>query len=69
MTFMTNLRAGEIRGMLVTTQFMIFYKNVIKIEIHRAVILPVILYGYGMWSHPNRLRMFEDGVLALSERK
>jgi hypothetical protein len=39
----------------------------IKIKIHRAVILPVVLYGCETWSltlgEERRLRMFENRVL------
>jgi hypothetical protein len=38
-----------------------------KIEIHKSIILPVVLYGYGIWSvtlrEEHRLRVFEKRVL------
>jgi hypothetical protein len=39
----------------------------IKIKIHRTTVLPVVLYGYEMWSLTSReelrLRVFENRVL------
>jgi hypothetical protein len=35
----------------------------IKIRIYKTVILPVILYGFEMWSLTLRLRVFENRVL------
>ena len=41
--------------------------NNLKIEIHRTVMLPVVLYGYETWSLTLReersVRVFENGVL------
>jgi hypothetical protein len=58
--------------MLAIIQCRIFFsssllsKN-IKIKIYRAVILPVVLYGYEAWyltlKEEHRLRLFEYGVL------
>jgi hypothetical protein len=58
--------------MLVIIQYRIFYvviflpKNV-KINIHRIIILPVVLYGCEIWSltlkEKSRLRVFENRVL------
>ena len=39
----------------------------LKIKTYRTIILPVVLYGFGMWSltlrEEHRLRVFENGVL------
>jgi hypothetical protein len=42
-------------------------ESVLKIKIHRAIILPVVLYGCETWSltlrEERRLRVFENRVL------
>ena len=39
----------------------------LKIKIYKTIILPVVLYGYGTWSHTlreeRRLRLFENRIL------
>jgi hypothetical protein len=44
----------------------LLWKN-INIRIHKTIILPVVLYGYGTWSltlrEEHRLRLFENRVL------
>jgi hypothetical protein len=46
--------------------FSLLFKN-IKIEIHKIIILPVVLYGCETWSltlkEERGLRVFENGVL------
>jgi len=41
--------------------------KILKIEIYRTVILPVVLYGYETWSltlrEERRLRVFENRVM------
>jgi hypothetical protein len=38
-------------------------KNNLNIQIHRIVLLPVVLYGCGTWSLTYRQRVFENRVV------
>jgi hypothetical protein len=54
--------------MLATILFCFLFKNV-KIKVYKTMILPVVLYGYKIWSlalsKEHRLRVFDNRVLRI----